>query len=249
MTSVDQVEAMVVVCERLEQAHGLAAHALRFEIQVETPQAILGADGTALVARMIHAAGRPVHRPALRHLRLLGRVRHRRRVPEHGAPGGRPRQGRDAGRRGRHRRPAPDGSTNVLPVGDGEAVRSAWRLHARLVRRSLERGFYQGWDLHPAQLPSRYVAMYAFYREGLRPAAARLGDYLGQHRAGVLDEPATAQALAGFLLRGLDCGAVDIDEVTALSGTDGHRLAVLARRKPAGWRPCPNSTCSSARAG
>ena len=127
-----------------------------------------------------------------------------------------------------------DGSTNVLPVGDGESVRSAWRLHARLVRRSLERGFYQGWDLHPAQLVSRYGAVYAFYREGLRPAAGRLGDYLGQHRAGVLDEPATARALADFLVRGIDCGAVDLDEVTALSGADGHRLAVLARREPAG---------------
>ncbi len=41
-----------------------------------------------------------------------------------------------------------DGSTNVLPIGD--RALEAWRLHARLVRRSLERGFYQGWDLHPA---------------------------------------------------------------------------------------------------
>ena len=32
-----------------------------------------------------------------------------------------------------------DGSTNVLPVGDTEQVRVAWALHARLVRRSLER--------------------------------------------------------------------------------------------------------------
>ena len=69
-----------------------------------------------------------------------------------------------------------DGSTNILPVGDRDAGPAAWRLHARLVRRSLERGYYQGWDLHPAQLPSRFLATYAFYREGLgggRPAAAR----------------------------------------------------------------------------
>ena len=59
-----------------------------------------------------------------------------------------------------------DGSTNVLPVGGTDAVRAAWELHARLVRRSLERGFYQGWDLHPAQLPTRYAATYAFFRDG-----------------------------------------------------------------------------------
>jgi citrate lyase beta subunit len=56
VTAVVQVEAMVTACERLEAAHGLTAGTLRFEIQVETPQSILGADGTVAVARMIHAA-------------------------------------------------------------------------------------------------------------------------------------------------------------------------------------------------
>ena len=46
VTSVAQVEAMVLVAERLEPA----PDTLRFEIQVETPQAVLGPDGTALVA-------------------------------------------------------------------------------------------------------------------------------------------------------------------------------------------------------
>jgi len=106
-----------------------------------------------------------------------------------------------------------DGSTNVLPVGDTEAVHAAWILHARLVRRSLERGFYQGWDLHPAQLPTRFAATYAFFREGLAAATARLAAYLAKRTQGIADEPATARALAGYLLRGLDCGALDPDEV------------------------------------
>ena len=59
-----------------------------------------------------------------------------------------------------------DGSTNVLPVGDLDQVLAAMRLHARLVRRSLERGYYQGWDMHPGHLATRYLATYAFYREG-----------------------------------------------------------------------------------
>ena len=176
---------------------------------------------------------RPVHRPALRHLRLLGVVRHRRRLPEHGAPGRRPRQGGDAGGRRRYRRARVcDGSTNVLPVGDRDAVTAAWRLHARLVRRSLERGFYQGWDLHPAQLPTRYVATYAFFRDGLGAATSRLSDYAQRREAGVLDEPATARALADFVMRGIECGAVDLDEVTERSGIDRDTLAVLARRQP-----------------
>jgi hypothetical protein len=123
-----------------------------------------------------------------------------------------------------------DGSTNILPVGGREQVRSAWRLHARLVRRSLERGYYQGWDLHPAQLPSRFVATYAFYRDGLGAAAERLRNYIGNVDSGVLDEPATARALADFIVRGLDCGATDDAEVKGLTGLDRARIDQLARR-------------------
>jgi citrate lyase beta subunit len=101
-----------------------------------------------------------------------------------------------------------DGSTNVLPVGDTGAVRAAWALHAGLVRRALERGIYQGWDLHPAQLPTRFAATYAFFRDGVPAAGARLRAYLDRASTGIADEPATARALSGFLLQALDCGAV-----------------------------------------
>ena len=37
----------------------------------------------------------------------------------------------------------------------------------------------------------------------------RLRRYLDRQDSGIADEPATARALAGFLLRGLDCGALD----------------------------------------
>jgi hypothetical protein len=106
-----------------------------------------------------------------------------------------------------------DGSTNIVPVGDTASVRSAWDLHARLVRRSLERGFYQGWDLHPAQLPTRFGATYTFFRDGSAAAVDRLDRYLSRRSSGILDEPATARALSRFLLRGLDCGALDEDEI------------------------------------
>jgi hypothetical protein len=109
-----------------------------------------------------------------------------------------------------------DGSTNVLPVGDAASVAAAWRNHHRLVRRSLEHGYYQGWDLHPAQLPTRYAATYAFYREGLTSALDRLEAYVGRVAGAISDEPATARALAKYVLRGLDCGAVDESEVRGL---------------------------------
>ena len=93
------------------------------------------------------------------------------------------------------------------------------------MRRSLERGFYQGWDLHPAQLVSRYAATYAFYREGLPAACDRLRSYASRAAFGQ-EEPATARALAGFLVRGLDCGAVAEPEITELTGLTREDLSL-----------------------
>jgi len=188
VTAVEQVAAMVVACEHLERETGLAPGGLHFEIQVETPQSILLADGTAAVARMISASGgrctalhygtydysaslavaaeyQSMEHPAADHAKAVMQV----------AAAG-------TGVR------LSDGSTNVLPVGTTQARYAAWRLHARLVRRSLERGYYQGWDLHPAQLPTRYAATFAFYRNGFPAAAARLRAYVTQEDSGFLDE-------------------------------------------------------------
>ncbi len=230
VTSVAQVEAMVEVCARLEQAHGLPAGRLRFEVQVETPQAILAADGTATVARMIAAAdGRctGLHYGTYDYSAALGvtaahqslehpAADHAKSVMQVAAAG--------TGVR------LSDGSTNVLPTGDQDAVHAAWRLHARLVARSLERGYYQGWDMHPGHLPTRYLATYSFFRASLPATAARIRAYLGRVEGGVMDEPATAQALAAAVLRGVDCGAVTLKEASELTGVDRARLQGLARR-------------------
>jgi hypothetical protein len=218
VTDVAQVEAFADVCAAWERANGLPDGRLRFEIQIETPQAILAADGTATVARMLHAAAgrvsglhygtydysaacgvsaayQSLEHPAADHAKAVMQV-------AAAATGVR----------------VADGSTNVLPVGDRSAVHAAWRLHARLVRRSLERAFYQGWDMHPGHLVTRYAATYAFYRAGFPAAADRLRAYLGRAATGVLDEPATAQAMASLLVRGLHSGALDEAEVTGRAG-------------------------------
>ncbi|WP_353510236.1 aldolase/citrate lyase family protein [Intrasporangium sp.] len=233
VTSVDQVAAMVTACDWLESAHRLAPGRLRFEVQVETPQAILGADGTALVARMIHAgAGRVtgLHYGTYDYSASMGIAAEYQSMEHPVADHAKAVMQVAAAGTGVL---LSDGSTNLLPVGDATAVRRGWALHARLVRRSLERGFYQGWDLHPAQLPTRYAATFAFYREGLESAAARLRDYVGQADSTYLDEPATAVALAGFVLRGVECGAVDDAEVSEKAGLDRAALARLARRATA----------------
>jgi hypothetical protein len=98
-----------------------------------------------------------------------------------------------------------------------------------LVRRSLERGFYQGWDLHPAQLVTRYAATYAFYREGFRLAADRLRT-AAERTASSQEEPATIRALADFLSRAIDCGAIDDNEFSELTNLTTHQLRVARRR-------------------
>lgn len=230
VTSVDQVAAMVEVCDRVEAAHSLPTGRLRFEIQVETPQALLAADGTVAVARMIAAsAGRCVglHYGTFDYSAALGIAAayqslehpvadHAKAVMQVAAAG--------TGVR------LSDGSTNIVPAGGRESTWSAWRLHARLVTRSLERGYYQGWDMHPGHLPTRYLATYSFFRSGLADAGARIRAYLERVESDVMDEPATAQALAGAVLRGVDCGAVAVEEAAVATGVDRAQLEVLARR-------------------
>ena len=227
VTSPDQVAAMARLCSRLEQAHGLAPGRLVFEVQVETPQLILGADGTAVIARCVHAAeGRlsGLHYGTYDYSAALGIAAHLQSMEHPVADYARAVMQVAAAGTGVR---LSDGSSNMLPEGGRDEVTQAWRLHARLVRRSLERGFYQGWDLHPAQLASRYAATFGFFREGLPSAAARLRGYLQRDPPGgtsqpgrVLEEPATARALAGFLARALDCGAMSEAELADLTGLD-----------------------------
>ncbi|MFJ9348030.1 DUF6986 family protein [Streptomyces sp. NPDC101237] len=218
VTYPEQVTAMVRLLEAFEKTHGLEPGRIGFEIQIETSQSILATDGTATVARMIQAAGgraTGLHYGTFDYSACLGvsaayqasdhpAADHAKAVMQVAAAG--------TGVR------VSDGSTNVLPVGPTAKVHDAWRLHYGLTRRALARAYYQGWDMHPGHIPTRYAAVFAFYREGFERAAARLTRYAHRTGGDVMDEPATAKALSGYLLRGLDCGALDIAEVARLSG-------------------------------
>jgi hypothetical protein len=120
------------------------------------------------------------------------------------------------------------------------AVHHGWALHYRHVRHSLRHGYYQGWDLHPAQLPTRYAAVYAFYLEALDAATERLSRFVERAARATLtgdvfDDAATGQALLNFFLRGVGCGAITEEEALATGLTlDELRtrsfLAILERR-------------------
>jgi hypothetical protein len=116
-----------------------------------------------------------------------------------------------------------DGATNVMPIGSREVVHRAWRLHAEHVRHSLVTGFYQGWDLHPAQLVTRYAALYSFFLEGIDAAGARLKNFVEKAAQATLvgdvfDDAATGQGLLNFFLRGLNSAAITEAEALAMTG-------------------------------
>ena len=78
-------------------------------------------------------------------------------------------------------------------------------------------GFYQGWDLHPAQLPTRYAAVYAFYLSARQAATVRLRNFIEKAAQATLvgdvfDDAATGQGLLNFFVRGLNAGALTLDE-------------------------------------
>ncbi|BBX31911.1 aldolase [Mycolicibacterium mageritense] len=213
----EQVTAAVWLCEALESAHGLPERSLRFELQIESPQAVLGSDGTATVASAIQRAdGRctALHYGTYDYSAACGIAPQHQSLDHPVADHAKAVMQVAAAQTGVW---VCDGSTQVSPVGSDDQVAQAIQRHHRLVTRSLARGFYQGWDMHPGHLVTRWLATFTFFRAAMAAAAPRLQAYLDRRGGAIVDEPATAEALAAVVLRGLDCGAFTADDVTAVA--------------------------------
>jgi hypothetical protein len=84
-------------------------------------------------------------------------------------------------------------------------------------------------DLHPAQLPVRYAAVYSFFLEGLEAASERLRNFIAvaakATRVGsVFDDAATGQGLLNYFLRAVRCGAIPESDVLGLTGLTPAQL-------------------------
>jgi citrate lyase beta subunit len=205
----------------VEDVHGLPAGALRCELQVELPEAVLAADGTATAVALVAAAeGRcdGLHYGTYDYSAALGIDPAEQRADHPAAEHAKAVLQVAAARTGVR---LVDGSSNVLPIGDAAAVLAAWRTQARVVRRALTWGIAQGWDLHPAQLPCRYLVTFGHLRAGVPAARDRLAAYRARAASGVLEEPATERALLAFLTRALACGAIDPDEAPETARPQG----------------------------
>jgi citrate lyase beta subunit len=234
ITSPEQVAALIDAFEALEPKLGLPRGSLKMEPMIEVTQTILDTDGTSMLPKLLRAArGRMVAahfgtydytascnitaaHQSMRHP-ACDFAKHMMQVAYAGTGIW-----------------LSDGATTIMPVpvhrGDSltdeqkrdnqRAVHSAWRLHADDVRHSLVNGYYQGWDLHPAQLPSRYGAAYGFFLKGLSAASERLKNFVSKAaqatlQGDVFDDAATGQGLLNFFLRGVNCGALTEQEALA----------------------------------
>ena len=239
VTIPEQVAAMVELCECFEAMRGLPAGTLRLELMIETTQSMVDAHGQANLPLLLRAGkGRitGAHFGTYDYTASANITAAYQTMDHPVCDQARNMMMWAYGGRGLF---LSDGATNVMPVGPHRAepgkklnrseedentrvVHAAWRLAYRHVRHSLATGFYQGWDLHPAQLPIRYAACYAFFLEGFAPAAERLSNFVEKAAQATLigdvfDDAATGQGLLNYFLRALNCGAVSLDEV-ALTG-------------------------------
>ncbi len=232
VTTVDQVQAMVAACQALEDTHSLPADGSGFEIQVETPAGDPRVRRhRARSPRLIHAGGRPGHRAALRDLRLL-------RVDRRSRPSTRRMEHAVADYAKAVMQVAAagtgvflsDGSTNIVPVGDDEAVRRGW-TPARAPGPPLARTrLLPGLGPAPGAAADPVCGHLRLLPRGFGPSRRRgCATTSTNAEIGVLDEPATARALARYLQRGHDCGALDEDELLAMTGVTADQLAALAR--------------------
>jgi citrate lyase beta subunit len=213
----EQVEALARLLGSFESTAGLESLSLRLEIMIETTQCILrlselaaAAGGRCLAAHLgafdftscqeIAVGAQSYTHPANDFARQMMQVAY-------------------AGTGIR----IVDSVTNLIPKGNREAVHNAWRVHAEHVRHSLVRGIYQGWDLHPAQIPARLGAVYAFFLEELDPVSRRLKTFIERATQAtmarnVFDDAATGQGMLNFFLQAISCGALDASDLPVRTG-------------------------------
>jgi citrate lyase beta subunit len=223
ITCPEQVAAMASACDAFEYWRDIPKGELQFEIMIETTQSIFAADGTIALPRLIaEGNGRIVaaHFGTYDYTAACGITAAHQHMLHAACDFARLTMQVALAGTGIW---MSDGATNVMPVGSRPTVHEAWRIHARHVRHSLESGFYQGWDLHPAQLPSRFGSVYAFFLEGLEAAANRLRNFMDKAAqatlvGGVFDDAATGQGLLNYFLRAINCGAITEAEAVVMSG-------------------------------
>ncbi|GAA0964229.1 aldolase/citrate lyase family protein [Acrocarpospora macrocephala] len=191
--------------DELEDGLGLPYQTLGFEMQVEAPQTVL------FLSEATRASGgrlRAAHFGVFDYTAACGLPPHEQRL-DHPAC--------DHARNVMQTTLLPegielsDGSLAASPASDSrDDVLALWRRHAQLVRHSLGNGFYQGWDMHPSHLVSRYATTYAFHLRHYDEYQSRVRAWHEQRQeGGVMDEPATVKTMTAALTRAHHCLGIE----------------------------------------
>lgn len=233
ITNCEQVAALVEAFKGLERTLGLPDKSLKMEFMIETPQSIFDQKGHIALPYMVRAAeGRCIaaHFGTYDYTASMSVVADQQRMDHPACDFARSVMKVALSGTGIW---LSDGATNVMPVeiyknpqNDRErdenrsSVTHAWRLSYAHIQHSLTNGYYQGWDLHPAQLPVRYIALHAFFLRGFDTASQRLKNFIQVAAKATLvgdifDDAATGQGLLNYFLRAINCGAAT--ETDALS--------------------------------
>jgi hypothetical protein len=233
----EQVHAMVELFALLEKRLGLPERSLLIELMIETPQSIVSPDGEASLSKFVAAAQgrcRGAHFGVYDYTASNNITAAYQSMTHPVCDFAREVQRVSLMGTGIW---ISDGATNIMPVGphrappgkkltpaqkkeNRETVHRAWRIMHEHVTHSLYTGYYQGWDLHPAQFPIRYATVYKFFLEGLEAASLRLKTFVEKAAQATLigdvfDDAATGQGLLNYFLRGINCGAITEAEAQA----------------------------------
>jgi hypothetical protein len=234
VTITEQVITLVKLFEIIEQRNGLQPGTLKMELMVEATQIIMDEDGRNPLLKIIRSSGGrciAAHFGTYDYTASCG-ITARYQTMAHPVCDFAHHMTKVAlGGTGIF---LSDGATNVMPVapnrGDkltkeqlkenSESVHNAWRIGYGHTMHSLINGFYQGWDLNPAQLPMRYAATYHFFLSSYDEAVQRLKVFVERAAISTLtgdifDDAATGQGLLNFFLRALNCGAISEKEALA----------------------------------
>jgi citrate lyase beta subunit len=215
LTGPHNTAALADLFDLLEIQHALPAGTLKFEFLVETPPAV-----ASLTAILDAARGRATgaHLGAYDYMASIGIPATAQNLLHPACDFVRNHMQMAYSARGVF---LADGATNLMPIGSRDDVHRGWQMHFRDVRNSLSNGFYQGWDLHPAQLVSRYAAVHSFFRADFTSVAARLRNFQEKFARATLtgtvfDDAATIRGLVAYLDRAIDCAAISKSEIPTL---------------------------------
>jgi hypothetical protein len=230
---------VAAACRVLERRLRLVPGTLALELMIETPQSILAPDGTSALRALVAAGAgrvRGAHFGTYDYTALCGITAAWQHMRHQVCDFAKHIMQVSLAQSGLW---LSDGATNVLPIPPD--VPRAWKVHFEDVQHSLVTGYYQGWDLHPAQLPTRYAAVYAFFLSALPAATARLRNFVDKAAQATLvgdvfDDAATGQGLLNFFVRGLNSGALTLEEAAATGLTPEELqgrsfLSILEARK------------------